>query len=180
MASYIHLTAKCQPSQLMRSMLRHTGDISEGTRGKIIAKRWILKKVVTFYHNGLRVITGTDLSEQEAHESEILRFAHASILIRAPVGDKKLCYVDATKNPVEVWVYGMPIEEFLATSRRLVETQQLGIEFLLEEPIRKTVEKKNVRNGGLFGKQPHHPHLSHRLLVETECLGDSFANDKCD
>lgn len=177
MGNLINLTAECKPSALMRKMLRHKGDVSEGTQHKIIAKRRILKRCITFYHNGLRVIEGTDLNEEEMHNSEILRLAHASLLIDAPVGDKKLCYVDATKNPVEVWVYGMPVEEFLKTSRRLVETQQLGIEFLLEEPIRKTVEKTNGRNVRLFRKQPRHPHLSHKLLVETECSGDCSVDD---
>jgi hypothetical protein len=173
----IDLRAALRPSGFMRRMLRHS-DVSEGTKFKVIAKRQILKRIVTFYHNGLRVVEGTDLNEQEMHESEILRLAHASILVGAPVGDKKACWVNATVNPVSVWVYGMPIEEFLATSQRLVETQQLGIEFLLEEPVRKVMEKRNGRNVRLFGKQPSHAHLSHQLLVETEHLGDLSVDDK--
>lgn len=151
----------------MKRMLKHTGDVSEGTQGKVVATKRILNRTVTFYHNGLRQIKGTSLNEQEAHESEILRLAHASLLVGAPVGDKRHCYVDATKNPVEVWIYNMTVEEFLKTSHSLVETQQLGIEFLLEEPIRKTVEKKDGRDVRLFRRQPSHPHLSHKLLVET-------------
>ncbi len=130
-----------------------------------MAKRYILKRKVTFYYNGLRIIEGVDLDEQEMHDSEILRLAHASLLINAPVGDKQACYVDATKNPVEIWVYGMPIEKFIATSRKLVKTQQLGLEFLLEEPIRKTVEKTDVRNVKLFRGQSNNPHISHKFLV---------------
>lgn len=169
MGKFIQLTANCKPSTLMRKMLKYKGDVSEGTQYKIVARRKILKRDVVFYANGLRFIEGTDLNEQEMYDSEILRLAHASLLINAPVGDKKLCYVDATKNPVEVWIYSMPIKEFIKTSRRLIETQQLDLEFLLEEPIRKIVEKKNGRNVGLFRKQPCNPHLSHKLLVETEC-----------
>lgn len=169
----VHLIAECKPSTLMQNMLRHSGDVSEGTQWKIIAQCQILKKRVTFYHNGLRVIDGVDLDEQEMHESEILRLAHASLLVGAGVGDKKLCYVDATKNPVEVWIYGMLAEEFIKTSQQLVETQQLGLEFLLEEPIRKTLETKNGRDVRLFRRQPRHPHLSHQLLVETERASDS-------
>lgn len=148
-------------------MLKHTGDVSEGTKFRVLAVRQILRRKVTFYVNGLRFIEGTDLNEEEMHNSEILRLAHASLLVEAGVGDKRYCYVDATKNPVEVWVYGMLVEDFIRTSQRLVETQELGLEFLLEEPIRKTVEKKNGRNVRLFRKQPRHPHLSHKLLVET-------------
>lgn len=177
MGNLIHLTAECKPSALMRRMLKHKGDVSEGTRWHVLAKRTILKKTVTFYANGLRIIEGVDLNEEEVHNSEILRLAHASILVGSGVGDKRLCYVDATKNPVEVWVYGMPVEKFLTTSRCLVETQQLGLEFLLEEPIRKTVEKTNGRNVRLFRKQPRHPHLSHKLLVEAECPGDCSVDD---
>ena len=173
----IDLRAVIRPSGFMRKMLRHS-DVSEGTKSKVIAKRQILKRIVTFYHNGLRVIEGTDLDDQEMHESEILRLAHASILVGAPVGDKRACWVDATANPVSVWVYGMPIEEFLTTSQRLVETQQLGIEFLLDEPVKKVMEKRNGRNERLFGKQPGHAHLSHQLLVETECNGDLSIDDE--
>jgi hypothetical protein len=177
MANLINLTAECKPSLLMRKMLKHSCDVSEGTQYKVVAKRRILNRTVIFYHNGLRVIQGTDLSEQEMHDSEILRLAHASLLIGEGVGDKKLCYVDATKNPVEVWLYGMLAEQFIKTSRHLVETQQLGLEFLLEEPIRKTVEKTNGRNVRLFRKQPGNPHLSHKLLVETECSCNCSVDD---
>lgn len=142
MANVINFTATCRPSALMRRMLLHSGDVSEGTQYKVLARRQILRRNVIFYHNGLRVIEGVDLNEQEVHESEILRLAHASLLVGSPVGDKRLCYVDATVNPVGIWIYGMPIEQFLATSQRLVEAQQLGIEPLLEEPVRKTMEKK--------------------------------------
>lgn len=177
MGRIIQFTANCKPSALMKNMLKHRGDVSEGTQFRILAKRKILKRNVTFYHNGLRFIEGTDLNEQEMHESEILRLAHASILINAPVGDKKLCYVDATKNPVEVWIYGMTMREFLVTSKHLVETQQLGLEFLLEEPIRKSVEKKNVRNERLFRKQSSNPRLPYQLLVEAKCSGNVFIDD---
>ncbi len=171
MGKIIQLTAECKPTALIKNMFKHSGDISAGTYNKIIAVRQILNRRVIFYHNGLRIIEGTDLSEQEMHDSEILRLAHASVLIEAPVGDKRCCYVDATKNPVEIWIYGMPIEQFLATSQQLVETQQLGIGFLLEEPIRKTVELKNGRDVRLFRKQPRYTHLSHQLLVKAKCPG---------
>ncbi len=176
MAKLVNLTVNCRPSALMRRMLLHSGDVSEGTQHKILAHRQILKRHVTFYCNGLRVIKGMDLNEEEVHDSEILRLAHASLLIGAPVGDKRFCYVDATVNPVIIWIYGMAIKEFLATSQCLVETQQLGIEPLLEEPIRKTVEKTNERNVRLFGRQPCGAHLSHDLLVEADSSSDCSAD----
>ena len=151
MGNVLQLTANCRPSNLIKRMREHSGDVSEGTQSKVIARRLILNKLVTFYHNGLRTIKGVDLGEQEVHGSEILRLAHASLLVGIPVGDKQACYVDATKNPVEVWVYGMRVEEFVKTSRRLVETQQLGLEFLLDNPLKQTVEKTDGRNVRLFG-----------------------------
>lgn len=177
MANLINLTAACRPTTLMKKMLQHSGDVSEGTQYKVLAKRQILKRRVTFYHNGLRVIEKADLNEQEVHESEILRLAHASLLVGTPVGDKRMCYVDATIDPVEIWIYGMPVEQFLTTSQRLVETQQLGIEFLLEEPINKTMEKTNGGNVRLFGRQSHLAHLSHRLLDKADCFSNGIAND---
>lgn len=138
----VFLLAKCRPSTLMKNMAKHRGDVSEGTQLKVIARRHILNRLVIFYHNGLRVIKGVNLNEQEVHESEVLRLAHASLLIGSPVGDKRACYVDATKDPVEVWVYGMKGEDFIKTSQCLAETQQFGLEFLLEEPIKNNGENK--------------------------------------
>lgn len=148
-----NLTVVCRPTRLLKRMLKNSGDVSEGNKHKLIATRMILKKKVNFYANGLRIIEGTALDEQDAHDSEILRFAHASIFTGGPVGDKALCYVDATKSPVEVWIYGMLLEQFLKTSKNLVGNKQLDLEFLLEEPIRNTMELKNGRNVRLFGRQ---------------------------
>lgn len=136
----------------MRRMLEHSGDVSEGTKCKVLAERVILNKKVTFYTNGLRKIEGVNLNDEDKYNSEILRFAQASILIGEPVGDKRKCYVDATKNPVEVWVHNLPLEEFLTKSKHLVETQQMDIGFLLEEPLSKVLEAENVGNVRLFGR----------------------------
>lgn len=154
MGRLILLEAKnMQPSGTMSRMLRHKGDVSEGTKYKIIAKRIIMNRKVTFYHNGLREVEGLGLDEQEEHDSEILRLAHASILVKQPVGDKKMCYVDATKNPVEVWVYGMLAEKFIKESTRVVGTGQLEKDFLLNEPIQTTLEvKDHERDVRLFGR----------------------------
>ncbi len=152
MDKVIKLAANFKPSALTRRMMKHKGDVSEGTEYKILTTRIIIGKKVTFYRNGLRRVEGISLKEEEIHDSEILRLAHASILIGEPVGDKKKCYVDATKNPVEIWVYSMPMEEFLTKSKDLVKSQELDVEFLLEEPISKVVEARNVRNVRLFGR----------------------------
>jgi len=94
-----------RPSGLLKRMTAHKGDVSEGNKCKLIARRKILNKYVEFYRDGTRRIFGTGLNDEESYDSEILRFAHASILINGPVGDKRLCWVDATKDPVELWLY---------------------------------------------------------------------------
>lgn len=145
MGNRVFLTAHCKPTLLTKRMLAHSGDVSEGTRHKILAKRIIIGRAVTFYSNGIRVIHNTTgLNEQEMHESEILRLTHASLLTGTPVGDKRKCYVDAKTFDVEVWVYGMPVKEFIRKSKELVGTQQVDVDFLLEEPINKIAEKANV------------------------------------
>ena len=68
----------------------------------------------------MRIVKGVPLDDEESHDSEILRFAHASILIASPVGDKAKCYVDASKNPVEIWIYGMPAEKYLAGAEQCI------------------------------------------------------------
>jgi hypothetical protein len=100
----ILFNAKLKPSAYLQRMLKHQ-NVSESSKHKVIAVRSILNHTVTFYADGIRTVDNLDLTEQEFHDSEILRFAHASILINEAVGDKKACYVDATKNPAEVWVY---------------------------------------------------------------------------
>lgn len=154
MAKLVLLRAtNMQPAAIMQRMLKHKGDVSEGTKYKIIAKRIILGRHVTFYYNGLREIENLDLSEQEEFDSEILRLAHASILIKQPVGDKKMCYVDATKNPVEVWIYGMLAEKFIKQSINVVKTGKLEKDFLLNEPIQTILEvKDHERDVRLFGR----------------------------
>lgn len=98
-----------RPTSLLRKMREHVGDVSETSKTRLVCERRILGRRVKFYENGLRVIDGLD--DQESYDSEILRFAHASILIKQPVGDKRLCYVDATKDPVELWLYNKQIKK---------------------------------------------------------------------
>jgi len=98
-----------QPTPLLKRMREHVGDVSVTSKTRLMCERMILGRRVKFYENGLREIQGLD--EQESYDSEILRFTHASILINQPVGDKRLCYVDATKDPVELWLYGKQIKK---------------------------------------------------------------------
>lgn len=131
------------PSGYLQRMFKHKGDVSEGAKSKIIATRKILGREVIFFQNGLRFIKGLDLTEQEQFDSEILRLAHASILIQGPVGDKKSCYVDAVKNPIEVWIYGKPLSRFIREYTHRVRTGEVEVDFLLNEHVKRTVEKTN-------------------------------------
>lgn len=101
--------AHCRPTALMRRMLKHRGDVSEGSADRLLATRIILGRRVDFYRNGRRELHGSKLTDTEMHDSELLRFAHASLLDGTGVGDKLFCWVDATKNPVEVWLFGKQI-----------------------------------------------------------------------
>ena len=117
----IQLSFDMRPSLLMRRMLKHAGDVSEGTRCKILAKRLVLGYNVTFYTNGLRIVDNLDIDEEEVFNSELLKLTHASILIQEAVGDKRKCYVDATKNPVEIWIHNQPVKEYIQTNKALME-----------------------------------------------------------
>ncbi len=136
MGKLVQLSGNFRPTSLMRRMLKGSHHISEGTKHKLVAVRSILGKRVEFYHNGLRKVVSVNLDEQDEHDSEILRFAHASILTKTPQGDKKILYVDASVNPVEVWLYGMTAKKYLASAKMAVETGVLDPDFLLEEPLK--------------------------------------------
>ena len=138
---------------MVRRMFKHKGDVSEGSKGKVMAKRWILGKRVTFYENGLREVKDEDLSEEDQHNSEVLRLTHASLLINDAVGDKKSCYVDARVDPVEVIIYGMPATEFIKRAKTAVKAGEISEDFILGSTIRETKELTHVRNVRLFGRR---------------------------
>jgi hypothetical protein len=152
MGTYKQLTAHCTPSTMLKQMLKHTGDVSESSKTLIMAERIILGKKVTFYHSGLRVVEDEDLSEDDEYCSEILRLAHASLLINDAVGDKRICYVDARVNPVEVIVYGTPANVYVKRAKKLIETNQIECDFVLNTHLRETREKTDVGNVRLFGR----------------------------
>jgi hypothetical protein len=145
-------TAKLIPSAYLKRIFRHNSEVSEGSKSKVIARRKLLGRVVTFYQNGLRLIDGINITEQEQFDSQILKFAHASILIEGPVGDKKACYVDATKNPIEVWVYEQRIEDFIKKYMTLTRTGNVDVDFLLGKSLIHSEELEHERNVKLLGR----------------------------
>lgn len=152
MSNIIQFSAKLKPSTLMKRMRAHFGDVSEGSQVKVMAKRIILGKRVTFFENGLRVVEDKGLSEDDEFNSEVLRLAHASLLVNDAVGDREACYVDARKNPVEVVIWGMPANVFVKKAKTLMRSGQLDTDFVLGSPLRQTREFENERNVRLFGR----------------------------
>ena len=148
-----------KPSRLMRRMVKHKGDVSEGSTPIPVATRYLLGRKVVFYHNGWRIIEGIKITEEEMFESEILRFAHASLLTGEPVGDKRLCCVDATANPVKVWLFGTTLEDFIRQSSKLVATGAVDPDFLLGTPLDRIKGLKDERNVKLFGTESVSTHF---------------------
>ena len=139
-------TAHCKPSIYLKRIMAHNKNVDEGNKSKIIGIRTILGKRVTFYQNGIHTIEGINLNEEDQFNSQILRFAHASLLIGGSVGDKRGCYVDATKNPTEVWIYEYPLETFIKKYTYLMRVGSVDTDFLLEEPLKRTIDnERNVR-----------------------------------
>ena len=103
----VQLTAEVTVEGLLRQ------DLSETTRPRLIAVRTVLGKKVSFFSNGEHVVDGVKMSSAEMQESEVMRFAHASILMGRPAGDKKTLLVDACCDPAEVWIYGQRAAEFI-------------------------------------------------------------------
>jgi len=147
MAIY-NFTATVRPTKMLKRMLEHRGDVSETSKYKVFAKRNILGYNVTFYENGLRETDG-GLTEEEEFNSEILRLAHASLLINDAVGDQKQCYVDARRNPVEVIIYGYPADRYIKRAKNLIKNGHVEPGFILDQHLEET---KNVGHVRLFGR----------------------------
>jgi hypothetical protein len=149
-SNIVPFTVHMKPSAYLKRMRAHSGDLSESSKGKVLAKRTILGKKVTFYTNGLREVADIDLSEEDEFNSEILRLAHASILINEPVGDKEACYVDSSFDPVQIFVWGMPVDEFLSTTKEGIQSGKINKDFVFDSPLRETKEFSDGRNVRLF------------------------------
>ena len=142
-----------RPSAMLKRMRAHTGDVSESSKAEIMARRTILGRKVTFYENGLRIVHSKDLSEDDQYNSEILRLAHASLLIGQPVGDKRQCWVDASTNPVTIVIYNTPASKFVKKVTHLMRNGDIDPDFVLNSHLRETEESTNVRNVRLFGNR---------------------------
>lgn len=160
----IWFEAKLRPSNMLKRMRAHIGDVSESDKAKIMCVKNILGKKVTFYENGLRVVHDPDLNEDDEYNSEILRLTHASLLIGEPVGDKRQCWVDASTNPIKVVIYNMPATTFIKKATHLMRTREIDPDFVLNSHLRQTEEFKNERNVRFFGRRTYQTHLPNRII----------------
>jgi len=135
----IFLSGTLKPSTFLKRMSAHR-DVSEGSGRRLIAERKILGFNTRFYSDGTRAVQRLDLTETEQFDSQVLRFAHASIIINEPVGDKNACWVDATKNPVEIILFNKPIKSFLKDTKQLVSSGKCDPDFVLDSPLGKISE----------------------------------------
>ena len=133
----VQLSATLQP----RASLRVGRDQSETTRAELIATRWILGKHVRFFSNGEHVVSGVRMSSEQMQESEVLRFAHASLLIQRPIGEKSVLWVDATLDPVAVWIHGKRAEDFIGLAVHVCDPRLIMDANSLHE-----VRNEHVRN----------------------------------
>lgn len=136
MPNIIQFRAKCRPSTMMRRMLSHRGDVSDGSSDRLIATRTILGKRVKFYANGRHVIAGSELTEEEQFSSEVLRLAHASLLVNDAVGDEKACYVDARSDPVIVKFWGHDACDFIARAAKAIHTGIVPVDYVFDTDLR--------------------------------------------
>lgn len=136
----VYFSGTCKPSAMFKRLKAHQGDLSIGDLGEILAERTILNRKVIFYRNGDHKVLTKGISDEESFNSEVLRFAHASILINQPVGDKKIHWVDATKDPVEVWLFNMPAERFLMRSKMAIVEGIVTDEFILDQDFNRSKE----------------------------------------
>ncbi|HUT60882.1 MAG TPA: hypothetical protein VNA25_23795 [Phycisphaerae bacterium] len=130
----VNLSAKLTASAMVNNMRRHQGDVSEGTQHRPLAVRSILGHRCEFFRDGTHTVDGTEISEEEQFGSEVLRFAHASLLTGLPVGDKKLCWVDASTNPAEVWIHGFEGNDYIRRARALVN-KGVPPDFIVDSPL---------------------------------------------
>ncbi len=126
MGRLVQFEAHCRPTTKMRHYQKCRKSVSESSKARLIATRTIIGHTVHFYESGehvIETISERDLSTEEMFNSEILRFAHASLIAGIPIGDKSFTWVDATKNPCEVWIFGKTTEQF---TRDVMERVKLG------------------------------------------------------
>ena len=131
----IQLETKLTASAMLNNMHRHQGDVSEGTQHRPIASRWILGHRCSFFADGTHTIDGIDITAEDEYASEILRFAHASLITGGPVGDKAKCWVDATVDPAIVWIHGLEARDLIRSTAAAVLAGDMPVGVALDDSI---------------------------------------------
>jgi len=148
MGRIVNFEAKLKPGGLLRTMRKHNGDVSEGDTPRLMASRTILGKRCRFYHSGEHTVDA-EVTAEESHESILLRYTHASLLIQQPVGDKKVLWVDASHDPCEVWIHNMPVKQFLELSKVAIKTGAIGQDLVVDSNpipvVKEFINERNVR-----------------------------------
>ena len=147
--SRVHeLSGTAKPSALFKNMQKHRGNPSEGSSHRLIGTRTVLGKKVQFFSDGTRKAHGIRLSEEEEYGSQILRLTHASLLVNEPVGDKRKFWVDATKNPVEIWIDDKPMSQFVSECKVAIRAGIVDPKFVADEnPDRVSLEMQKLQKG---------------------------------
>ncbi len=142
MGRKVDFSARLSPSLMMKTHMKHQGDVSEGSQANLLAVREICGRRVELYTSGEHLVDA-HITPEEMYDSEILRFAHASVIIEGPVGHKRTCYVDASSDtpvdryktrsqPCEVWCYGHELSDFIEASRRAIGVGTIATELIVD------------------------------------------------
>lgn len=140
--SIIDLVATCRPSVLMKNHLRHQGDVSEGDKPKLIGTRTILGRQVWFYSTGEHIVDA-DIDAEQMYGSEILRFAHASLICGIPVGDKQTTWVDASIDPCDVWMFGHRVADMIKGATQRVQNGTLDLSLIVDGNPMQEIKESN-------------------------------------
>lgn len=118
------IEAVLRPSRMTRSL--RVGDAAEGSKALVLARRWVLGRLVEFYRTGEHLFVGkSNLKEDEQYHSELLRFCHTSLVAGAPVGDRKALWVDARQDPVDVVICGLEAREYMRQAKAAVDSEMI-------------------------------------------------------
>ena len=146
MGRIVNLSGTLRPTAKMRHYQKCRESVSESSKARLIATRTIIGHTVHFYETGehvIETISESDLSTEEMFNSEILKFAHASLIAGIPIGDKNLTWVDCSNNPCEVWMFGKTTEQFLTDVHRSIKNGRLDPNLILDGKTVETMREAN-------------------------------------
>ena len=136
----LQLSCTLRPTSAFGKMLEHGRNVSESDKANVLAQRTVLGKEVVFFKDGSRRVIGESIKDDEAFNSEMLKLIHASLLINQPVGSRAFCYVDASKDPVYIIIYGLQAEEFITKA-----AERIRVDDILGRPIEESIG--DLKNG---------------------------------